>query len=79
MTEHDYRRQLSAVADAAEAEIDRYEQTLTRIRDALVAQELRATNRRLTADHAASMRAEDLRREAKLIESVVRQIRKAMT
>ena len=78
MTEHDYHRQLSAVADAAESEIDRYEQQLTRIREELKAQMGRVNRRLRRAKTEGRMRADDPRREAKLIESVVRQIRKAM-
>ena len=78
MTDQDYRRQLSSVADAAEAEIDRYEQQLTRIREELRAQSQRADRRRVRAKLVGHMREADLIREAELIESVVRQIRKAI-
>ena len=78
MTDHEFHRRLSAVADAAESEIDRYDQQLTRIREELVAQSRRADRRRARAKLVGHMRENDLLREAKLIESVVGQIRKAI-
>ena len=78
ITDHDFHRRLSAVADAATAEIDRYEQRLRRVRKELLAQELRAKIRRANAARVGQFRRADLLREAELIESVVRQIRKAM-
>ena len=80
MTDQDYnyRRQLSSIADAAEAEMDRYEGKMRRIREELQAQSQRADRRRARAKLVRHMRKADLIREAELIESVVRQIRKAM-
>lgn len=79
MTEHEYRRQLCAVADAAEIEIDMYLSMLAKIRKELSKQSERAVRRRARAKRVAHFTEDTLLREAEIIESVVRQIRKAMT
>lgn len=78
MTERDYRDQLTRIADTADRQFDLYERTLTKLRDELHRQQTRAENRRRRAVKSHGFAAEQLEREAELIDSVVRKIRRIL-
>ena len=78
MTNAEIHRHLEAVAASADAAIDECSARMSSIRKELTQQATRARKKREAAERSVGWKQSDLLREAELIESIVRQIRKAM-